>query len=77
MVKTLPLRYPKTFETAQEHFVRAIIENRDPEPGADDGVEVMRILDAIYESARMGREVELRNVDLSTPLPAGPAVGAG
>ena len=76
MVKSVPLRYPPSFENAQQHFINCILEDREPGPGADDGVETMRILDAIYESARIGREVELRNVDLSAPLPEGPAVAA-
>jgi len=74
MVKSVPLKYPPTFENAQQHFINCILEDRQPGPGADDGVETMRILDAIYESARIGREVELRSVDLSAPLPEGPAV---
>jgi predicted dehydrogenase len=74
MVKSVPLKYPPTFENAQQHFINCILEDRPPGPGADDGVETMRILDAIYESARIGREVELRHIDLSAPLPEGPAV---
>ena len=74
MVKTVPLKYPPTFENAQQHFVNCILEDREIGPGADDGLEIMRILDAIYESARIGREVELRPVDLSVPMPEGPAV---
>lgn len=61
----MPLAYAETVESAQGHFVRCIAENLQPEAGADDGVEIMRILDAIYESAHIGREVELRPVDLS------------
>jgi len=76
MVKSVPLKYPPSFENAQQHFLNCIIDDRQPGPGADDGVEIMRILDAIYESARIGREVELRAVDLSAPLPQGPAVAA-
>lgn len=76
MVKTVPLKYPTDFESAQEHFVKCIQNDLPINSGADDGVEIMRILDAIYESARIGREVELRNVDLSVPLPPGPAVSA-
>ena len=74
MVKSVPLRYPPSFENAQQHFINCILEDREPGPDATDGVETMRILDAIYESARNGREVELRSVDLSAPLPEGPAV---
>jgi len=76
MVKSVPLKYPPSFENAQQHFINCILEDRQPGPGADDGVETMRILDAIYESARIGREVELRSVDLSAALPEGPAVAA-
>lgn len=74
MVKSVPLTYPPTFENAQEHFINCILEDRQPGPGVDDGVETMRILDAIYDSARIGREVELRHVDLSAQLPDGPVV---
>lgn len=76
MVKSVPLKYPPSYENAQQHFINCILEDRQPGPGADDGVETMRILDAIYESARNGREVELRGIDLSAPLPEGPAVPA-
>lgn len=76
LTKTVPLKYPASTENAQSYFLRAIRENFEPEGGSDDGVEIMRILDAIYESARIGREVELRHVDLSAPLPEGPAVAA-
>ncbi|HEY5891588.1 MAG TPA: Gfo/Idh/MocA family oxidoreductase [Chthoniobacterales bacterium] len=74
MVKTVPLKYPTDIETAQQYFVRSIVEDFQPDGGADDGVEIMRILDAIYESARIGREVEARKVDLSAPLPEGQAI---
>ena len=76
LIKSVPLKYPDATETAQSYFLRAIREDFEPEGGADDGLEIMRILDAIYESARIGREVELRSVDLSAPLPDAPAVPA-
>ncbi|MES2571044.1 MAG: Gfo/Idh/MocA family oxidoreductase [Verrucomicrobiota bacterium] len=76
MVKTVPLHYPNALESAQEHFIRCILEDREPEANADDGLEIMRILDAIYESARIGREIELRHVDLTVEMPPGPAIPA-
>ena len=76
LIKTVPLKYPTATETAQSYFLRSIEEDFEPEAGAADGVEIMRILDAIYESARIGREVELRHVDLSADLPESPAVSA-
>lgn len=74
MVKTVPLKYPPDFETAQAHFITSILQDTPCKSGADDGVEIMRLLDAIYESARLGREVEVRPVDLSSPLPPGGAL---
>ena len=76
MVKTVPLRYPAGFETAQEHFVRCIREDREPEAGADDGVEIMRILDAIYASALEHREVVMKDVDFTHPPADTPTVSA-
>jgi predicted dehydrogenase len=55
---TLEQRQPK--ETAQQHFVDCIIRRKKPGPSADNGVTVMKILDAIYESARTGTEVLIR-----------------
>jgi len=55
--KTLPL--PSDPPSAQAHFVECIREDREPSATGEQGVTVMRILDAIYESARTGAEVRL------------------
>jgi predicted dehydrogenase len=55
---TLEVQQPK--ETAQHHFVTCLQEGRKPGPAAEHGVIVMKILDAIYESARTGREVAIK-----------------
>ena len=45
--------------TAQAAFVRAIRDGQpNPAPG-EQGLQVMRILDALYESAATGQEVRL------------------
>jgi predicted dehydrogenase len=60
LVKTVPEVFPESCQvTAQQHFIECILHDREPDAGADDGVEIMRMLDAIYESARLGREVEV------------------
>ena len=76
MVKTVPIKYPAAFEHAQAHFVRCIREDREPEAGADDGVEIMRILDAIYASALEQREVVMKDVDFTHPPADTPTVSA-
>ena len=50
---------PAEAETPQEHFARCILENRPPECDAEQGLKIMRILDAVYESAATGTEVRI------------------
>ncbi|MDD6734728.1 MAG: Gfo/Idh/MocA family oxidoreductase [Clostridiales bacterium] len=47
------------FTNEMEHFIDCILNNTPCRAPAEDGIEVMRILDAIYESARTGHEVLL------------------
>ena len=42
------------------HFVDCALNGTECIASAEDGLEVMRILDAIYESARTGHEVIIR-----------------
>lgn len=56
-VKTwTPEELPES-ESAQEHFVDSIYYGREPLAPAEHGVNVMRVLDALYASASTGREV--------------------
>lgn len=48
------------FCTELEQFVNCIAEGKPTDAGADDGVVVMKILDAIYESAKSGHEVIIK-----------------
>ncbi|MHB9034456.1 MAG: Gfo/Idh/MocA family protein, partial [Anaerolineae bacterium] len=43
--------------SAIEHFVDCIIKDCQPEASAENGLEMMRIIDAIYKSAAEGHEV--------------------
>jgi len=43
-----------------EHFAECIRTRKKPLSPGDEGVEIMRVLDAIYKSAALGREVLLR-----------------
>lgn len=47
------------FTNEMEHFIDFILNNTPCRAPAEDGIEVMRILDAICESARTGHEVLL------------------
>ena len=59
LTRTEPLKFPSSFENGQQHFVNCILHDRQPDASAEDGVEIMRILDAIYESAKLGHEVNV------------------
>lgn len=41
------------------HFSRCVLEGRDPGPSADEGICDIRVVEAILESAKTGRRVEL------------------
>jgi predicted dehydrogenase len=54
-----PKNLPAECPSAVDHFVDCIVEDKQPEPSAENGVALMRIIDAVYRSAREGREVRL------------------
>jgi predicted dehydrogenase len=60
LVEARPKTGVRHRETAQSHFVRCIRDGRAPMAPGEHGLAVMRVLDAIYESARTGREVQLK-----------------
>lgn len=53
------LSFDGLFQQEINHFVSCVKTGSDSIAPASDGVEMMRILDAIYESARTGHEVLL------------------
>lgn len=42
------------------YFSDCVLEDKEPEPSADEGAWDLRIIDALYESARIGEKVALR-----------------
>jgi len=50
---------PEPLESAQQHFCRSILNGTEPMAPGEQGLTVMRVLDAIYESSRTGKEVRL------------------
>jgi predicted dehydrogenase len=56
-----PSSYTVPTETPQDYFVRAILKGEPVAAPGEHGLEVMRILDAIYASAgKGGREVRMK-----------------
>jgi len=47
------------FEAQVAHFVQCIAEDKDPTPNGEDGLGIMKVIDAIYKSAETGREVKI------------------
>ena len=60
--KTTKKRGKKHDQFAAElvYFSNCILENREPEPSAEEGAWDLRIIDALYESARTGESMQLR-----------------
>ena len=48
------------FDAEMEHFADCILNGTPCKAPAEDGVIIMKILEAIYESARTGHEVLLK-----------------
>ncbi|HPT79227.1 MAG TPA: Gfo/Idh/MocA family oxidoreductase [Candidatus Atribacteria bacterium] len=48
-----------SFENQIRHFLDCIKEGKEPISSADDGLQIQKILNGIYDSARLGREVML------------------
>lgn len=53
------LNFDGLFEGEINYFVNAVLQNQDISSIAEDGVTIMKILDAIYLSASIGKSVEL------------------
>lgn len=68
--KTTRKRGRKVDQFAAElvYFSDCILNDREPEPSAEEGAWDLRIIDAIYESARRGEPISLR--PFSEPGPA-------
>ena len=54
-------RFSKRDQFAPEllYFSDCVLQNREPEPGADEGLADVRVIRALYRSAQSGRPVEL------------------
>jgi len=52
-------RVPSGHALAVDHFVNSIVNDTEPDATGEQGLALMRLIDAIYESARLGAEVRL------------------
>ena len=43
-------------------FVEACLENRNPKTPGEDGLKTMQIIDMAYLSARLGKEVTVKDL---------------
>lgn len=58
-VDNLGFDFAKSFANEINHFVECCLEGKETIAPIEDGVEVMKMLNAVYESARTGKEVYL------------------
>jgi predicted dehydrogenase len=59
LATVIPREVPRTVESTQAHFVGCILNDTQPASTGEHGLYIMKILDAIYESAAKGREVKV------------------
>ncbi len=52
-----PYEFSEAFEAEIDHFVDCILNGTKCMAPAEDGIEIMKILDGIYKSAEIGKEV--------------------
>jgi len=50
---------PAQGENSMNHFIDVIVDGVEPVTTAENGVNVMKILDGIYKSAKVGREIRV------------------
>ena len=60
LVRPTALSFDGLFDREIHYFVDSVIEDRDLSSIAEDGCTLMKILDAIYESAKTGHEVVIK-----------------
>ena len=53
------LSFDGLFENEVAHFVECVEKNKQPISTANDGVVLMKMIDAVYESARTGSEAKI------------------
>lgn len=56
-VDYLTFDFEHAFETEVNAFVKCCLEGKMSEAPVEDGVEIMKILEGVYESARLGKEI--------------------
>ncbi|MFP4145581.1 MAG: Gfo/Idh/MocA family protein [Phycisphaeraceae bacterium] len=61
VVATKMVEAPHGIVSVQQDFIQAILDGREPACSGQHGLTAMRVLDAIYESSRQGREVQVRD----------------
>lgn len=60
LVAPSALSFDGLFENEINHYVDCVMNGTTCQSPAEDGIEMMKILDAVYESARTGHEVILK-----------------
>jgi glucose-fructose oxidoreductase len=66
--KTVRRKVPKHDQFAAEivYFSDCILSDREPEPSGEEGLQDVRIVRALYESAKSGRAVRIRPFNKAT-----------
>ena len=58
--KEIALPGPDLFAAEMDHFAQCILEDRESRISGAEGLRDVKIMMAIYESARLGKPIELK-----------------
>jgi len=50
------------YEAQMDHFLRCVLEDKEPSPGGEEALWAMRVLEGAYRSAEVGQAVEISSV---------------
>jgi predicted dehydrogenase len=51
--------FKKSFENEMRNFINVVKGEEEPVTPAKDGVYIMKIIDAIYQSAKIGKQIDI------------------
>jgi predicted dehydrogenase len=74
--KKTKIRVPKRDQFSPEllYFSDCILKDRLPEPSGESGMQDIRIIEALYKSAKTGRSVRIPSFDAAQKPNAGPTI---
>ncbi len=71
LIRSTDSRFAEVDEFAAEmpYFARCILDNEKPEPSGEEGLADLRVITAIYQSAKLGTPIAVKSKDRMVKRP--------